>query len=285
MLSTEARRSAEWARFWLRDGVEHLHAHFVTHAFTPHSHEGYVIATFEAGAEAFRYRGAEHRAGPGFVALLNPGEVHTGQAAAEQGWVYRTLYPRAETVVRAAEQVFGAVRTPPYFPHVVVFDPQLAATVRRYHELSERGDAAREAAWLELTALLLTRHADRAAPLPTVKPAPRAVQRALAYLDAHLGASLGAPGGDAVTLAALGALTGLSPFALLRTFRRQMGMTPHDYVVFKRVARAKGLLLQGVPIAEVAFQVGFYDQSHLTRHFRRVTGVTPKVFVRGARSS
>jgi len=270
------KRAAEWARFWLRDGVEHLHAHYLTHAFAPHTHEGYVFATFEAGAEAFRYRGATHRAGPGFVTLLNPGEVHTGHAVAEGGWCYRTLYPRVGVLRCAVERVFGAERTF-YFPQAVVYSPDLAARVRRYHLLSERGPAlARGEAFLGLVAHL-AHYADVPPSPRKVGQEPRVVRQVRAFLEAHLETE--------VTLADLGALTSLSPYALLRTFRRQTGLTPREYQLVRRVEAAKGRLARGEAVAAVAVETGFYDQSHLGRHFKRIVGVTPKVFARGAIAS
>ena len=88
-----------------------------------------------------------------------------------------------------------------------------------------------------------------------------------------------------MTLAELAALTDLSPYALLRAFRRHTGLTPHAYRVQRRVEAAKKRLATGEPIATVAADTGFFDQSHLGKHFKRVVGVTPRVFVKGAISS
>lgn len=270
--------AAEWAKFWLRDGVEHLHARYVTHAFAPHTHEGYVIASVRAGVEAFRYRGATHRARLGFVAFINPGEVHTGYAETVGGWRYRTLYPSVENLRQTTQQVFG-VAAEPYFPQAVVFDPDLAMRVRRYHLLSERGAGRgeREAAFLELISCAVSRHADGLFRLPEPRREPAAVQQVKDYLGTHLC--------EDVTLANLGALTGLSSYALLRAFRRHTGLTPHTYQLQRRLEAAKERLLLGETIASVATETGFFDQSHLGRHFKRVVGVTPGAFVKGAISS
>lgn len=78
-----------------------------------------------------------------------------------------------------------------------------------------------------------------------------------------------------ISLEELGRLTNLSPFHLHRAFRRQTGMPPHAYQIQVQVNGAKQLLLRGWPLAEVALATGFADQSHLTRHFRRLVGMTP----------
>ena len=80
---------------------------------------------------------------------------------------------------------------------------------------------------------------------------------------------------DAVTLAAAGEILGASPAHLVRCFTRTFGIAPHAYVLGRRIEAARRLLLEGEPIAQVAARVGFCDQSHLTRHFKRHVGTTP----------
>lgn len=91
-----------------------------------------------------------------------------------------------------------------------------------------------------------------------------------------------------ITLATLAAEAGLSPFHFARLFRESTGLAPHQYVVQRRVERARELLLAGrQTTAEIAVAVGFCDQSHLTTHFKRAFGLTPKKFrlhVAGRRS-
>ena len=73
----------------------------------------------------------------------------------------------------------------------------------------------------------------------------------------------------------LAAAAGLSPYYFIRVFRQAVGLTPHAYLVQLRVETAKRLLDRGQPVVEAALAAGFADQSHLTRHFKRIVGVTP----------
>ncbi len=207
--------------------------------------------------------------------MINPGEVHTGNAATERGWVYRTLYPSVAKLQRAARAVCQTRLVAPYFPQAVVYDVELAARIRRYHLRSERGSGlALEEAFVELTALLVARYTG-VPPTPR-EPGqePRAVRLTRDYLKANLQTEL--------TLTELGTLTGLSPYALLRAFRRLTGLTPHEYGLVRRIDAAKKRLKRGEKVAAVAADLGFYDQSHFGRHFRRVVGVTPGVYAKGA---
>jgi AraC-like DNA-binding protein len=87
---------------------------------------------------------------------------------------------------------------------------------------------------------------------------------------------------DNVTLDELAQATGLERFALLRAFARSYGLPPHAWVIQERVRRAQALLRSGASPAAAAVEVGFADQSHLSRHFRRLTGLTPGCYRRGA---
>ena len=106
---------------------------------------------------------------------------------------------------------------------------------------------------------------------------PPVVRRVTTYIEAHLDGAL--------PLAELAACAGLSPFHFARGFRATVGETPHRFVVQRRVAAARELLLasEGISLGEAAFRTGFSSQSHLTRCFREVCGVTPGEFLRKER--
>jgi AraC-like DNA-binding protein len=262
----------EQTRFWRDPGLQNLEllrATYVTHAFVPHTHEGFAIGVIERGAETFTYRRASHVAAAGTIVVINPGEPHTGQALTEAGWTYRMLYPEAALLQQAASAWAGRPREVPFFPIAVIRDDSLAAMIRDLHISLETPASIleRESRFLRTFAQLIARHADdRPAPRP-LSDERQSVIRTRDYLDAHFNQD--------VTLAQLARVAGLSPFHLLRTFRRALGMTPHAYVTQMRVTRARHLLRAGLPITQVALETGFNDQSHLTRRFKKIVGVTP----------
>jgi AraC-like DNA-binding protein len=101
---------------------------------------------------------------------------------------------------------------------------------------------------------------------------PRAIERAKQYLHDNFN--------ELVSLDELAALAKLSRFHLLRAFARHTGMPPHTYQLQLRIDRACVLLRAGVTAAEAATQVGFADQSHFTRHFKRIWCITPGQYAR-----
>lgn len=264
----------EETKYWhdsALDNLELLRATFIDHVFAPHVHEGYAIGAIVAGAESFAYRGTLHVAGAGNVVVINPAEVHTGQRFAEAGWSYRMLYPHAEQLRRAAAQLTGSVADYPFFPQAVINDPPLARQLCTLHEQLETDVDAltRESLWLTFLTALILRHADHQHAL--VSPLPHSEQRTIRWTLDYMHANYA----SSIALDDLSAIAYLSPYHLLRLFKAEVGLPPHAYLTQLRVHRAKPLLAAGLPIAAVAQQVGFTDQSHLSRHFKRIVGVPP----------
>jgi methylphosphotriester-DNA--protein-cysteine methyltransferase len=108
-------------------------------------------------------------------------------------------------------------------------------------------------------------------------------QVAAARLRSALALIADDPAAD-VSLADLAAAAGLSQYLLVKAFRERYGMPPHAFQVTQRVNRARRLLEAGVPTGEAAAMAGFFDQSHLHRHFRRRMGLTPREYAAAASS-
>lgn len=100
------------------------------------------------------------------------------------------------------------------------------------------------------------------------------LKRVTDYIEDHIDRDL--------SLETLAAIAAVSASHLKNAFRRSTGVPVHEYVVQRRVERAKRLLLQGeLPASEVALEAGFSHQSHMARCMRRVLGITPSALVRG----
>ncbi|MFE1440800.1 AraC family transcriptional regulator [Streptomyces sp. NPDC058739] len=243
-----------------------LTARFQRHVYAPHAHEEFTIGVCVGGSEVIDYRGGHIRTGPGSIVVLEPEEMHTGgPGAGSDGYAYRALYAEPSLL---REGTLGT----PYFREPLLDDPELAAALRRTHtELAACPDpleAESRLPWL-LTALT-RRHSTARATLDLVPGADRV---ALAVRDRLADELLAPP-----SLADLAADLGLSRYQLLRAFRTTMGVPPYAWLAQHRVSRARGLLEAGLRPAEVAPLVGFADQAHLTRWFRRVLGVTPAAY-------
>jgi AraC-like DNA-binding protein len=274
-LEVLVKESVRFARVADLDDLEFIRATFVTHAFPRHTHETFAIGVIEGGVQATDYRGATHIATAGDICLINPGEVHTGFSPHETGWTYRVFYPGVPLLEKAAEAVSLKQGRAPHFPSPVIRDKTLFRNLLQFLKSLESSDLSMEKESLLLSALaqMVARHADITDNTGRYSQREeRAVRAAREYMEAYFT--------ENVPLSTLARIAGVSEFHLLRLFRAKTGLPPHAYLIQKRIDHARKLLSRQVPIVQVALETGFSDQSHFTRHFKRILGVTPGDYCR-----
>jgi AraC-like DNA-binding protein len=270
-LAVVSRDKENRAKFWVdRDltGVGLLRAAFGTMSFPRHVHSEFVIAVTEGGAGRCLTRGVSDVGAPRSVMVFNAGEPHAGGVASEAAWRYRGFYIE-DAAFRDICENLGGRGTTPYFNDSVVNDPELADLLVRAHLALEARDArlVRESLFLAGVARLTERHGKLRPRSPKAGSEGGRVRRALDFMQSNLAADL--------SIKDLAACAGISPFHFVRCFRETTGLPPHAYLTQLRLDHAKRLLGDGKSPAEAALAVGFYDQSHLIRHFKRTYGITP----------
>jgi len=240
-----------------------------THVFPRHWNETYVIQVVEQGINECECRGATQRVSIGSILFINPYEIHTGSAAGAMPLVYCSLYPTPELLIEVASQCRGRSAPLPFFPALIAADARLAKMFVDTHRACEAGvdPLTTQTLLLELFALLIRRHSENRIALPALGNENVAVKRAKEYLTEHFNKN--------ISLTALAKVAYLSPFHLLRSFRKTVGLPPHEYVINLRIQRAKRLLLQGRTLSDAAYETGFCSQSHFNRHFKRIMGIPP----------
>ena len=251
-------------------GLQLMRASYRTQTFPRHSHEGFGVGVIEQGALGFSYRGEHLIAPAGCVNTVNPDEVHTGQAATADGWTYRMFYFSAEFLQRVAEDIADSPIALPFFTAGVIEDPSLAALIRHVHvQLSDDQTARleKETLLLQMFSRLISSHTYNPQLSGKTGAEHAAVRRVIDYLDTNFDEDL--------SIDTLAGIACLSPYHFIRTFSGQTGLTPHAWLMQLRTRKAKDFLGRGLPIADVAAQTGFSDQSHLNRSFKRLLGYTP----------
>jgi AraC-like DNA-binding protein len=208
--------------------------------------------------------------------VINPGQVHWGGPAEARGCTYRIFYPDCAVVQAVLDSVDEAWPGVPYFGLSRICDRTLAQRLHHLFNTLETGASSPLESDSYLTTTLthlITHYANPSPQLPRIGPEKQAIQQVRDYLETHYSQN--------IALQELADLVQFKPLRLLRTFRKELGLPPHAYLVQVRVTQAKVMLAQGYPIIEVALHTGFADQSHLTRHFKRFVGVTPGQYVAG----
>lgn len=231
------------------------------HAYPMHTHDTWGVLIVDHGAVTYRMDRHEHAAIPGAITLLPPGIPHDGQSASNgKNYRKRVLYlepdwlPDRTTDVAADEPTLSV--------------PGTLRSVRRIHSaLIEPGDLLAAEYWLIRVRDDVLRHLGTAS--ETVSDAPLA-RRLRELLDDRYTESF--------TIAEAATELGANPSHLVRAFSKAYGIAPHQYVISHRVYHARRLLVDGYRPADAAAEAGFYDQAHLTRHFKHLLGTTPAAF-------
>ncbi|GAB2570220.1 helix-turn-helix transcriptional regulator [Kribbella endophytica] len=245
--------------------VEVLHAYFPSHAYPSHTHDAWTILLVDEGVVRYDLDQREHDLSRAQVSILPPNVPHDGRSIRPEGFRKRVLYLEPD---RLGTDLTGAAVDQPE-----LLDPLLRQRIEQLHGVLALGQETLEAeSRLTLIEERLRQHLKRQVIAPPDRRDAGVASRLREVLDAHL------PGG--ITLDEASALVHAHPAHLVRAFSREFGMPPHRYLTGRRVDLARRYLLEGCPAAEVAALAGFYDQSHLTRHFRRMLGVTPSSFAR-----
>ncbi|MEO1520952.1 MAG: AraC family transcriptional regulator [Cyanobacteria bacterium J06633_2] len=262
--------SAEFAHLWTPkfSGLELYRAQLRRHAFDKHFHDAYTIGLNERGLGQSLFQGTLMNTPPGSFNLLNPGEVHTGQAADERGWTFRNIYISAPLMRSLLTQLGHPTHRLPAFRGPNVQNPALRPLFRQVFQTLEQPTPllTQQSLLMELISQLLRHHGEMNIRM-SAKSESQAVRLVQTYLEEHYT--------ENVSIDTLSQLGNLSPYYLIRSFHQQIGLPPHLYQRQVRLLKAKQSLNTCQSLAAIATDAGFFDQSHFTRSFKRVFGLTP----------
>ena len=269
-------------RLWTSDiyggGVEATANHFVRHSFRPHTHDTLMLGLMESGTKRFARERRTYFATPGTISIVNPGDLHTGERAAGTELRYRALYVPARLLALAGRQSEpGPEGAGLAFLDAVIDDGAVHGLMVRAHQaIIDRAPLLTcESLLLSALAGLASRHASWAVPWRDPAAAPREIRRVRELVDARFA--------DELSIGALARVAALSPYHLMRQFRRFVGLPIHAYQIQARIEASKILLTAGLPVVEVALRVGFADQSHFSKRFKGLIGASPAAYQRAVR--
>lgn len=231
--------------------------------FPRHSHDQYGIGVFIQGSQRSWSSIGNVNAVTGDVIMVNPGEIHDGiPTSGPRGW--HMLYINPDTFIKEWNTDLPAdnLTLKP-----VANDPTLGLMIRQFFSQSAAADPDSMA--IEETIMCCLMQAGQHHTLSAAQRIPHSptVRLVKEFID-------DAPG-ENITLTGLASLCDITRFQLIRRFSREVGITPHAYLLQSRVRLAKKLLSQGKRTVDVALMTGFSDQSHLIRAFQKQTGITP----------
>ena len=244
-------------------GVELVRVAYRDRAFPVHMHAEYVVGVVTSGAEQLDAGGGSHIVAAGDVLQLHPGEPHANRTLGPDTLSYSVFYLPAEAIRPWLDN-----ERMPVFTSPVVHASRHAHILTDCHAiLSRDGTGALEQETALMTVVRALGGATGDTPPSRGGPA---IDRVRDFIDAHFADDFGLP--------ALSAVAGLSVFHMARSFKAAVGLSPLAYRNLRRVHEARRRLVAGENIAAIACDLGFADQSHLTRQFQKLIGVSPALY-------
>jgi len=263
--------SSKYSQISCLGGIDIVEATYDKEVFPKHIHEGYAIGTLSKGAQRFFYKGENHVSTSGHLVVVNADSVHTGESASEGGWCYKAIYPTPEQISQAVAELDSSKSFAPSFLDPSVMDKDLVVHLNQIFQSQDLNyPELTTESLLVVFFMKLLKRSGNTTPTDSSLSASSNVLRVKDFIHeySHLD----------IKLDELSNMSGLSKFNLLRQFKREVGITPHQYQIQMRLRNARQLLKQNKLPVDVAMACGFYDQSHFNTHFKRTYGTTPKQY-------
>jgi AraC-like DNA-binding protein len=271
----------EEIHFWRVPGwedIEIIRGKSVVRECPRHWHEEIHMCLIEAGGGTLFYSGSSYETPAESLFIVQPGEMHGNHTDNSAGCSYRTLnitpeiYKRFLIAITGSENYSFTLRTP------IIFDADILGLFRNAYRTFESSSSnlERDSLLMELFARLVVRYSNSQPNSLKVKSERFAIKKVCEYLEQNLA--------ENILLKDLSEIANLSPFHFSRTFLLEKGIPPHAYQTQLRIIRAKHLLRNGEALSSVASMVGFADQSHFTRHFKRIVGTTPGQYMQNSKN-
>jgi len=234
-------------------------------SFVKHFHETYTVGVTHSGVFKSNVLGEVDYSYGHSTRIINPGEVHGGDSDA---WQYTNFYPSVALMSDIYGQISGA-RNMPLFKEHIIEDAQLySLLIRLFASVYQDTEAMIvESQLIETLSYLIQHYTDYAKPLDTAYHDTAIIKRSVEMIHDMLDSDL--------SLEVLASNVSLSKYHFLRIFKQQTSITPHQYILSARIQKATEQIIAGESIALASLNSGFSDQSHFTRHFKRIYGYTP----------
>lgn len=252
---------------WIRtasetDRFERIEAFFNDHAYEPHRHDTYAIGRTLSGVQSFHYQGVMQHSQQGMTMVLHPDEKHDGESGTQDGFRYRMVY-----IEPAKIQSILKGKPLPFIQHGISTDPRLFKATNTFLQSIENHMEVLE----EEDALY-----DLAMALNEISVRPLSQRLSFDYRAAEQAREfIHAVSERNISLDDLEKSIGRDRWSLSRDFRLLFGTSPHRYLTMRRLEKVKINLIKGASLVAAATDAGFYDQSHMTRHFKQAFGLSP----------
>lgn len=258
------------AKFWKPDINEDivLHkAHFNNYGFDKHVHEDYTIGLIHEGVMDAFLDGSKQKLNKTTIVTVNPDETHACQTQYQKGYKHYSIYLKPSFLERLSNENFMGESL--YFNKGALEDEFLAQRLTNIVNQNENNLSSKidfECELIDSLNQLLLSNANTTIQ-KNLTPHDKMINRAKEFINDNLGLDL--------SLNDISDELDISKYHFLRLFKEKTFLSPHSYLMLRRIEKAKQILQKGESLINTAYMCGFNDQSHLNRRFKAITGVTP----------
>lgn len=257
--------------------------------YAPHSHQQWSIGAITHGVARYQYRQDSYAIAEQDLVMMNPEWVHSCNPVDNQPWAYWMMYVDTDWLTQLSFEA-GLLQQPQWQPiSRAMIRPQdhshlwyqdycrvAEAFIDDNSDLLEKQSLLIDfllslMSWLRDVPVSVADSQQPQLQKPEPLP-PQALRQVAALLEQNLS--------ETPQLSQLTALANCSEGHLIRSFKQYFGLTPHAYLINRRIQYSQQLLKQGMDIVDVAQQLAFSDQAHFQRTFKRLTATTPGQYLK-----
>ncbi len=250
----------------LLDSISFENIKTLNREFSKHFHDTYTIGITYDGLFKSKCHNKDFNFYKKSTRINNPGDVHEGNSLS---WSHANFYPTITLLSSIYEDIYKE-KAIPYFNTHIIEDELLFYKLHNffvpyfnnYHEL------VIETNLIDALSYLIINYTTSKRKIDDIYADKKIIKSTFELIKDSLETNF--------TLEELAQNANLSKFHFLRVFKNEFGLTPHNFIINQRVNRAYELIKQGKAISEASLEVGFNDQSHFTRNFKKLYGYTPK---------
>jgi len=237
--------------------------------FIKHFHDSYAIGITNKGLFKSIKENSAELSYTKSTRVINPSEVHEGIS---KEWSFTTFYPSVELLSQIYEEIYFKKRTPVFKRQIIEDEILYRKLYIFFDSVFKKEDSMRvEILLIEALSYLVKNYADFQDKEQDFDKS-SGIKRAKEFIHDRLS--------ESITIDELSRVSSLSKYHFLREFKKEFGITPHQYIVSQRINLAKSSIKQGVNLSSLAIESGFYDQSHFIKNFKKIYGYTPSDILR-----
>lgn len=237
--------------------------------FTKHFHDTYTLGITYNGVFKSYSLNKDFYFYEYTTRINNPGDIHGGTSTS---WSHANFYPTTKLLSDIYFEIYGEKKIPYFLSHIIddkILFHKLHEFFFAYFKNSLELDI--ETKLHDALSYLIINYCSYGKNIDKIYDDRKIVKNTYEYIKDSIEYNF--------SLDELALNSNLSKYHFLRLFKKEFGITPHNFIINQRVNKACELIKSGVTISQASIEVGFNDQSHFTRNFKRLYGYTPKKLI------